>query len=77
MDLLVGSGMSILCHLALRMVTQSGLQYFLDIKGNLHESSQPNMHPGDSYVLKAKAPNIICSFWRGGRVGSKGKCFKN
>lgn len=47
MDLLVGSGMSILCHLALRMVTQSGLQHFLDIKDTLHESfSQPNIHPG-------------------------------
>jgi hypothetical protein len=46
-DLLVGSGMSILCHLALRIITQSGLQHFLDIKDTLHESlSQPNTHPG-------------------------------
>jgi hypothetical protein len=48
MDLLVGSGMSILCHLALRMITQSELQYFLDLKGTLSESFlQPNMHPGN------------------------------
>lgn len=55
MDLLVGSGMSILCHLALRMVTQSGLQHFLDIKDTLHESfSQPNIHPGNLCFLKSK-----------------------
>ncbi|XP_021934580.1 SET and MYND domain-containing protein 4 isoform X2 [Zootermopsis nevadensis] len=47
MDLLVGSGMSILCHLALRMLTQSGLQHFLGMKDTLQESFlQPNMHPG-------------------------------
>ncbi|KAJ9592588.1 hypothetical protein L9F63_015726, partial [Diploptera punctata] len=46
MDLLVGSGMSILCHLALRMVTQAGLQYFKDIKHSLAESfSQPTSDP--------------------------------
>jgi hypothetical protein len=54
MDLLVGSGMSILCHLALRMVTQSGLQHFLDIKDTLLESSQPNMHPGYLCLLITK-----------------------
>jgi len=54
-DLLVGSGMSILCHLALRIVTQSGLQHFLDIKDTLHESfSQPNIHPGDLHFLMEK-----------------------
>lgn len=55
MDLLVGSGMSILCHLALRIITQSGLQHFLDIKDTLHESfSQPNTHPGDLHFLMEK-----------------------
>ncbi|PSN41945.1 hypothetical protein C0J52_06418 [Blattella germanica] len=38
MDLLVGSGMSILCHLALRMITQNSLQHFKDIKDSLQES---------------------------------------
>ncbi|XP_069700412.1 SET and MYND domain-containing protein 4-like [Periplaneta americana] len=47
MDLLVGSGMSILCHIALRMITQSGLQHFLDEKDSLRESFlQPNKQPG-------------------------------
>lgn len=55
MDLLVGSGMSILCHLALRIITQSGLQHFLDNKDILHESfSQPNMDPGNLCFFKAK-----------------------
>jgi len=55
MDLLVGSGMSILCHLALRIITQSGLQHFLDIRDTLQESfSQPNTHPGDLHFLKEK-----------------------
>lgn len=69
MDLLVGSGMSILCHLALRMVTQSGLQHFLDIKDTLHESfSQPNMNPGDLCFLKTKIcpsnnMSTILFFW--------------
>ncbi|XP_067005108.2 SET and MYND domain-containing protein 4 [Anabrus simplex] len=35
MDMLIGSGMSILCHVALRMVTQSGLEHFLKIKDSL------------------------------------------
>nr|CAD7268764.1 unnamed protein product [Timema shepardi] len=40
MDLLIGSGMSILCHVALRMVTQAGEQFFLDRRQDLTSHSK-------------------------------------
>lgn len=41
LDLLFGSGMSINCFLALRLLTQSPLSYFMDMKEKLQEEENP------------------------------------
>nr|CAD7439591.1 unnamed protein product [Timema bartmani] len=50
MDLLIGSGMSILCHVALRMVTQAGEQFFLDRRQDLTSHSTEILPPSDKYL---------------------------
>nr|CAD7393228.1 unnamed protein product [Timema cristinae] len=50
MDLLIGSGMSILCHVALRMVTQAGEQFFLDRRQDLTSHSKEILPPSDKYL---------------------------
>ncbi|XP_063223729.1 SET and MYND domain-containing protein 4-like isoform X2 [Bacillus rossius redtenbacheri] len=41
MDLLIGSGMSILCHVALRLVTQSGLEFFAQRREQIRQHAGP------------------------------------
>lgn len=50
MDVLVGSGMSVLCFVALRMITQQPLSYFLGLRSSLIED------PLQTRVGKAKEP---------------------
>ncbi|CAL4136244.1 unnamed protein product [Meganyctiphanes norvegica] len=59
LDLLFGSGMSINCFLAFRMVTQSPLSFFLEQKDKLRE-----MDPKETLAVTKESPYVGTDFMR-------------